>query len=343
MANQAGYRIRRWGGIPQWESFDIPVPGSDEVLVKVDACGVGLTVLNCINGDLGKGEDLLPRVPGHELVGRISQIGQNVSPDLIGRLVVAYFYLMCGSCESCTSGRESRCVSLGGFVGVHTDGGYSPWVVLHHRNVVPVPDNLDPVHATVIPDAVATAVHVVDRTDVGESDRVTVIGAGGGVGIHLIQVAAHRGATVAGCDVTEEKAAEIERLHAIPVRTDDIEDVDGRFFAGRSSTVVVDLVGSDESTRWAIGALEPGGVLVVLTTFPDRMSHFTPREVVLGELSIVGSRYASVAQVREAARLVAEGHVEPIVGRVVSPRQVLDLHHQIRSRGLIGRGALDWR
>lgn len=226
---------------------------------------------------------------------------------------------------------------------MHTDGGYSPWVVLHHRNVVPVPDNLDPVHATVIPDAVATAVHVVDRTDVGESDRVTVIGAGGGVGIHLIQVAAHRGATVAGCDVTEEKAAEIERLHAIPVRTDDIEDVDGRFFAGRSSTVVVDLVGSDESTRWAIGALEPGGVLVVLTTFPDRMSHFTPREVVLGELSIVGSRYASVAQVREAARLVAEGHVEPIVGRVVSPRQVLDLHDQIRSRGLIGRGALDWR
>ncbi len=343
MAKQTGYRLRRWGGTPQWESFDIPVPGSDEVLVKVDACGVGLTVLNCINGDLGNGEELLPRVPGHEVVGRVTQIGQNVPPDLIGRLVVAYFYLMCGSCEACTSGRESRCLSLEGFVGVHTNGGYAPWVVLHQRNVIPVPDDLDPVAATVIPDAVATSVHVADKADIGERDRVAVIGAGGGVGIHTIQVAAYRGAVVAGCDVTDEKMAEIERLHAIPVRTDNFEDVDEGFFAGRRPTVVVDLIGSDESTRWAIGALEPGGTLVVLTTFSNRMSYFSPRELVLGELSIVGSRYASVAQVREAARLVAEGHVEPIIGRVVTPHQVLEVHDQIRSRGLIGRGALDWR
>lgn len=344
MADQAGYRVHRWGRDPQWDSFSIPSPGTEEVLVEVEACGVGLTVLNCINGDLGRDPGLLPRVPGHELVGRVVELGDGASADLLGRRVVAYFYLFCGHCESCRTGREQRCANLAGYLGVHRDGGYAPWTLLPQRNVIPIPDHLDPVAATVIPDAVATPVHVADRVEINPRDRVVVLGAGGGVGTHMVQVAGHRGATVIGCDVTEAKLAEIERLGALPVRSDDFEELGPGVFSGDRPTVVIDLVGTRATAAWALASLEPGGTMVVLTTFPNRPAVFEAREMVFRELSIVGSRYSNRAQVVEAARLVAEGDVQPVIGTVADPEHVLGIiHKDITSRSLVGRGALDWR
>ena len=343
MDEQAGYRVRQWGQDPQWESFAVPSPGPGEVLVKVEACGVGLTVLNCINGNLGNDPGLLPRVPGHELVGRVVQVGDGADPGLLGRRVVAYFYLICGHCESCRAGREPRCANLAGHLGVHRDGGYAPWVVLPDLNALPVPDGLDPVAATVVADAVATPVHVAERADIAPGDRVAVLGAGGGVGIHMVQVARHRGAAVAGLDVTEEKLTEIERLGALPVRSDDFAALDHDIFEGERPTVVVDLLGTAATATWALAALGIGGRLVALTTFPNLPATFEARDLVLRELSILGSRYTHRAQVVEAARLVSEGHVEPVIGSVTGPQEVLGLHEQIRSRRLIGRGALDWR
>ena len=151
------------------------------------------------------------------------------------------------------------------------------------------------------------------------------------------------GPAVAGFDVTEEKLAEIDRLGVLPVRSDDFTKMDIGVFDGERPTVVVDLLGTAATTSWALSALDKGGRLVALTTFPDRPATFESRELVFREITIIGSRYAHRAQVTEAARLVAEGYVEPIIGAVTGPQAVLGLHEQIRSRSLIGRGALDWR
>jgi D-arabinose 1-dehydrogenase-like Zn-dependent alcohol dehydrogenase len=65
-----GYRTHRWGDSPIWESIPDPVPGPGEVLIEVEACGIGRTVLNNLKGNLSDPRSTLPRVPGHELVGR---------------------------------------------------------------------------------------------------------------------------------------------------------------------------------------------------------------------------------------------------------------------------------
>ena len=117
----------------------------------MDACGVGLTVLNAIQGDLTDDRATLPRVPGHELVGRVAETGAGVATDLVGRLVAAYFYLSCGSCPECLAGEDNRCRRLAGYVGVHLDGGYGSVVTLPARNLIPMPDGLDPIAATVVP------------------------------------------------------------------------------------------------------------------------------------------------------------------------------------------------
>lgn len=338
-----GYRVQSWGSEPVWEEIADPIAGSDEVLIEVEACSVGLTVLNCIGGDLDNDPALLPRVPGHEAVGRVIAAGPGADVSLVGRRVVAYFYLVCGRCSACRGGHDPLCSALEGWVGVHKDGGYAPLMTLPSRNAIPVPEALDPISATVVPDAVATPVHVAARAQIGEGDRVVVFGAGGGVGIHMVQVARHRGATVAGFDVVDAKLAEIERLGAIPVESAQVDAIDPTsVFADGEPTVVIDLLGTEASARWAVDGLAMGGRMVALTTFRDRPVPFESRELVFRELALLGSRYASRADLTEAAELVASGAVEPIIGAVGGPEEVLAMHEQLRAGSLLGRGALDW-
>ncbi len=339
-----GYRVKSWGADPVWEELPDPVPHAGEVLVDVEACSVGLTVLNCINGDLDDDTKLLPRVPGHEFVGRVRSVGAGVDTSLTGRRVAAYFYLHCGECDACRAGHEPRCSNLAGWVGVHRDGGYAPMAVLPHRNAIVVPDDVDPLDCTVIPDAVATPVHVASRAEIGPGDRVVVLGAGGGVGIHMVQVAQYLGASVAGFDITDDKLAEIERLGAIAVRSNDLGSIGASdvFPKGRPS-VVVDLLGTTAAIRWALDGAETGARVVALTTFRDRGVEIESRQLVFRELSLIGSRYSYRSELTEAARLVATGAIRPVIGEVRGPAGVLDIHDSLRTGSLVGRGALDWR
>lgn len=340
---QHGYRVHEWSGSPRWESFDRPEPGPGEVLVRVEACGIGLTVLNCIAGDLADDPGLLPRVPGHELVGTVTGVGPGVDEAIIGQRVVAYFYLSCGACSHCLSGDDSRCSNLAGWVGVHRDGGYAPWTVLPARNAIPVPRSLDPVSATVVPDAVATPLHVCHtRAQVSPHDRVAVIGAGGGVGIHMVQMARLLGARVAGLDLQADKLAAVEDHGGLPVRADDLDSLDPALWSDGAPTVIIDLVGSAATLAWSVAAVGMGGRLVVLTTFRDRAVSIDPRELVFRELAVVGARYAGRGEVAAAAELVATGRIRPVIGAVVGPDGVADVHEQLRAGTLLGRGALRW-
>jgi alcohol dehydrogenase, propanol-preferring len=338
-----GYRIHQWDGPLRWESFDVAAPQPGEVLIRVEACGIGLTVLNCIRGDLANDAARLPRVPGHEIVGRIEAVGAD-APLTVGQRVMAYFYLVCGACEACRSGQDSLCRNLAGWVGVHRDGGYAPYTVLPARNAVPLPESVPAAQATAIPDAIATPLHVCKtRVRIQPGDRVAVIGAGGGVGIHMIEMASLFGGQVAGLEASESKFETIRRMGGTPVLSRSFETVDLTSVWGEDhATVVIDLLGSRASLAWGMKSLALGGRLVVLTTFRDVDVILSPRDLVLREMTIVGSRYASKAELMECADLVAAGKIHPIVSKVVPPEGVEEVHRALREGTLIGRGALDW-
>ena len=337
------WRIHEWGGAPVLEEIERPRPRAGEVLVAVEACGIGLTVLNYMGGNMARDPALLPRVPGHEYVGRVIEVGAGVDPSLEGTRVLAYFYLSCGTCDRCTGGDESRCRNPAGRIGVHLDGGYAPFAVMPAFNAIPVSEDIPAELATVIPDAVATPVHVAARAGIVPGDRVVVIGAGGGVGIHMVQVAALQGARVVGLEANGDKLAEIEALGVEARKVDDIALVDAAsLVGGHAPTVVVDFVGTKQTLEWGIQSLETGGRMVCVTTFPDRSMDLNPRDLVRREASVIGSRYASRAQVAHAASLVAGGAIRPVVGRVAEAPAVPDVHESIRAGTLLGRGALVW-
>lgn len=342
MTDQEGYRIHTWGGGLRWDRFPRPEPGPGEVLIRVDACGIGMTVQNSMGGNLTTRQDLLPRVPGHELVGTVTAAGWGAG-HLIGRQVVAYFYLSCRTCPTCQAGDEPRCPDLAGWVGTHRDGGYAPWTVLPAHTVIPVPDDLDPVAATVVPDALATPVHVCRRrARVAPGDRVVVIGAGGGVGMHMVQVAQLIGGDVVGLDLTDDKLAAIEELGVGAHRADDLDQVDPSLWPQGPPTVVIDLVGSARTLTWGLAALAPGGRQVVVTTVRDGSLTVVPRDLVFREVAVMGSRYARRSEIAAAAELVRTGRVRPVIGAVVDPPDLPAVHDLLRAGTLLGRGAVRW-
>ncbi|OLC38629.1 MAG: hypothetical protein AUH81_03710 [Candidatus Rokubacteria bacterium 13_1_40CM_4_69_5] len=334
--------LHQWGGEVTSEEVSTPSPGPGEALVKVEACGVGLTVLNCMKGNMSQRPEDLPRIPGHEAVGRVVAVGAAVESPRMGERVLAYFYLFCGACDLCRAAHEPLCRNLRGNVGVACDGGYAEYLKLPAENLLPVPEGVSPVAATAIPDAIATPLHVSRRAGIGPSDVVMVVGAGGGVGIHMVQMARLFGADVVAVDRTEDKLKAVRDLGARAAVDFHSPDIAAalRSVAPAGISVAVDFVGTRETLAFCLEHLGRRGRLVLLTTFPGVATEVAPRLMVREELSILGSRYASRWEVSEAARLVAERKITPVVSETVELARVGELHAKLRAGTLLGRGAI---
>ncbi|WP_439821335.1 zinc-dependent alcohol dehydrogenase family protein [Pseudomonas sp. HLG18] len=124
----------------QREDRPVPVPGARQLLIKVLACGVCRTDLHLLDGELPQA--VLPRVPGHEIVGEVTAVGGDVAPEWIGRRVgVPWLGWTCGECSFCRSGRENLC-DQAQFTGCQLDGGYAEYTVADSRFCFPIPDTL---------------------------------------------------------------------------------------------------------------------------------------------------------------------------------------------------------
>lgn len=334
--------LHAWGDALAYETVPTPAPGRGDVLIRVEACGVGLTVLNYMNGNMDRRPELLPRIPGHEFVGTVAEVGPEVHTPRVGERVMAYFYLACGHCDYCRLAHEPLCRNLRGNVGVVTNGGYAEYAVLPAFNCLPVPERLSAIEATAVIDAIATPLHVNRRAGIGPDDLVMVVGAAGGVGIHMIQMSRLFGATVVAVDVDAAKLAvtrELGATAAIDFTAPDAREA-LRAVAPSGVTVAIDLVGKRETLAFCLEALDRRGRLVMLTTFAGATLEASPRQFVRDEVSILGSRYASRWEVSQAATLVAEGKIKPIVSEIVPLERVGEINAKLRARTLLGRGAV---
>jgi len=115
-----------------------PRPGPGELLVRVEACGVCRTDLHVADGELPQAR--YPIVPGHEIVGRVADLGAGVDKFATGdRVGVPWLAWTCGECDYCRSGRENLC-DRARFTGCSVNGGYAEYVVADARFCFPLPD-----------------------------------------------------------------------------------------------------------------------------------------------------------------------------------------------------------
>jgi len=168
-----------------------PRPGVGQVLIRINVCAVCRTDLHVVDGELP--EPKLPLVPGHEIVGRVAEIGTDAQRFKIGdRVGVPWLGWACGKCEYCQSGRENLC-SRARFTGYTLDGGYAECCVADERFCFPIPDIYADAEATPLLCAGLIGFRSLVRT--GRARRLGIYGFGGAAHI-ITQIARYQGREV---------------------------------------------------------------------------------------------------------------------------------------------------
>ena len=339
--------LEAFGGTLKAETRRVPEPGPGEALVRVVACGAGLTLESIRLGHLGGST---PRIMGHEYSGTVAALGAGVEGWQEGDRVTGSFYLFCGNCVMCASGKETLCLNNKGNIGAKIDGAFAEYVVVPARNLVRIPAGVVLREAGVIADAVATPYHIArERARIVAGQRVAVIGAGGGVGIHMLQVARAFGAFVIAVERDAEKLRRLQELavDALVDASDSDWQANLEQAANGQLDVCIDFVGSPETTGKGLAALGRGGIFVIAGSMPNLRSDKTavisaaPMYLVNKELSILGTRYATRAEIARSLELVRDGRVKPIIGASYPLEKTEEAFEAIRQNRVFGRILID--
>jgi propanol-preferring alcohol dehydrogenase len=321
--------------------LDLPMPAplADEVLVKVEACGVCHSDLHIVDGDSPafKAATKAQLIPGHEVVGRVVARGADVRHLAIGeRVGVAWLHHACGVCELCLSGRENLC-RKGTVTGMTVDGGYAEFMRAKASHALPIPDALSSVEAAPLFCAGVTSYRALHSAGVGPGHRVAVVGVGG-LGHLAVQIAVAAGAEVIAIDVADDKLASARALgaaHAFDARSPDTPKA-VRALGGAHIAVVT----SAARAAFDLGfkCLRPAGTLAIVGLPPEPLQ-FSALAIVSGEFRIVGSAVGTRDDLRATLGLAAAGklrchcHSRPLA----EANQALD---ELRAGGVQGRTVL---
>lgn len=321
-----------------------PTPGPGEAVARVIACGAGLTIQHT---RAGRVKVDYPRIIGHEITGVIEAVGAGVTDVKVGDPVTAYFYMTCGHCRWCRVNRETLCENFAGYLGRATDGGYAELMKAPAANFLKIPEGLDwknhPAEVGVICDAIATPVKVIRRANVTGWDTVAVVGAGGGLGIHMLMLAKWANARVIAVDVRSDKFAACREAGAdecVNAAENDTAEALLDLTKGEGVDVVIDFVSVDQTLNAGVAALGRGGRLVTLGGSTGGKVSGATRHLLNKEATIMGSRYATKQEVIDSLDLVARGDVWPLVTDVRPMEEAEALHALVEKGEITGRAAL---
>jgi propanol-preferring alcohol dehydrogenase len=204
--------IREFGKPLQIEEVEVKTPHTNQILVKVIACGVCHTDLHACNGDWPV-KPKLPLIPGHEAIGYVVAIGADVKDIKEGDIVgVPWLYSACGCCEFCITGWETLCGTQqnGGY---SVDGGFAEYVLADPRYVARFPKGINFTEMAPIICAGVTVYKGLKETEVKPGEWVAISGVGG-LGHLAVQYAIAMGMHVAAIDIADDKLNLAKKLGA---------------------------------------------------------------------------------------------------------------------------------
>jgi 6-hydroxycyclohex-1-ene-1-carbonyl-CoA dehydrogenase len=331
------------------EVGSLPTPGPGEVLIRVAGCGVCHTDLGFLYGGVRTKHEL-PLALGHEIAGRVEMAGEGAE-DWKGKEVVVPAVLPCGECELCRSGNECSCPAQR-MPGNDFHGGFASHLVVPARWLVDagqLPDGLALEDVSVLADAVTTPYQAMVRAEVGEGDRVVLIGAGG-IGSFGVQIAAALGAGVVAVDIDDaklERALAHGASGAVNTRGLDAKEARKAVQAAaaqagfpRHGLKVLEMSGTPAGQELAWSLMSPAGVVGIvgfcLDRVPVRLSNLMAFDArAFGNWGCRPQLYAP------ALDLIRSGRVEvtPFVRRFPMDRinEVLEevRHHRIPERPVL--------
>ncbi|WP_328347900.1 zinc-dependent alcohol dehydrogenase [Micromonospora sp. NBC_00421] len=291
-------------------------PGPGQLRIAVAYTGICGTDLHVYHGDMDARVGA-SAVIGHEMSGRVAEVGAGVTDHAVGQPVTVMPTRFCGRCAACRRGDSHICHAMN-FLGVDSPGAMqSSWTVPADL-VVPLPAEL-PLDEAALVEPVAVAVHDVRRGRVTDADQVVVVG-GGPVGVLIATVARQRGARVllVEPDPFRRSVATAVGIDAVDPKDTDVVALVNERTDGAGADVAFEVSGSAAGVGTAVDVLTTRGRLVMVAIHPQ------PRPVNLHrvfwrELELLGARLYQREDMVEAVRLVASGAIpaRQLISRVV--------------------------
>ena len=224
------------------------------------------------------------------------------------------------------------------------DGGMAQYVAVREASLVKVPPEIPWEQACLLACPIGVALQGIDEAHVQAGETVVVTGAGGGLGVHLVQLARSYDARVLAVTSSEGKADLLSKLGAHEVIVTGELDFSKVVFAlteDRGAEVVLDTVGSPLFPG-ALRSLAPSGRMVLLGEVSGREVRLNLAELIFRDARLIGSVGASKPHLEQATRLIAEDKLRPIVSHVLPWDEVMEAYKLLKSRESIGRVVLDF-
>ncbi|MBB1087074.1 NAD(P)-dependent alcohol dehydrogenase [Lysobacter sp. SG-8] len=283
-------------------------PGPHEVLIDILYCGVCHSDIHQARDEWGG--SIFPMVPGHEIVGRVAQVGSEVTRHKVGDAVgVGCFVDSCRTCTQCEAGEEQFCqhgmsATYNGYErdAMHrfdrtrpTYGGYSTRITVDEAYVLRIPDGMPLDRAAPLLCAGITTYSPLRHHGVKPGDRVAVVGLGG-LGHMAVKIAAAMGAEVTVLSTSESKRADAKGLGA----HDFAATGDGSVFKerARSFDLIIDSVSAEHDYNAYLGLLKVGGTMVLLG-IPEVPAPVAAGVLITGRRNLTGSMIGGIAETQE--------------------------------------------
>ena len=335
--------VREPGAQPDFEIRDIPEPSAraGQVVLKVEAAGLCGHDIAIMTGLLRRGVDR-DVVLGHEISGRVAELGEGETVLSVGDPVVASLTAFCGRCDRCAAGLDYRC-RFGRGVGHGMNGGFAEYVRLPARSVTPLPDGMDMTCACLLACPIGVCVRAVKSVAKVEAGEIALVtGAGGGLGVHAVQIAAALGAQVFAATSSPEKLDALERFAPGGVMLGgelDFSELVLAFTEDEGAAAVIDTVGS-ATFESSMRSLSQYGRMVLLGEVEGGRARISLTDIMFRDAAIHGSTGASLPDIADAIRLVESGEVEPVVHASLPLEEAGEAVRLVTEREALGRVVL---
>lgn len=291
-------------GVLRMEQRPMPVPGPDEVLIRVRRIGICGTDMHIFNGKQPFLE--YPRVMGHELSGEVVQAPAG-SDLAVGSQVAVMPYMACGECVACRKGKTNCCTKIQ-VLGVHCDGGMTEFLSVPAKFVVEA-DGISLDDAAMI-EFLAIGAHAVKRGAVGPGANVLVVGAGP-IGMAVMLFAKLKGAVVTALDTRQDRLQfcrdALQVAQTVEVGPGDKEQL-SKMSNDEFFDVVFDATGNIKAMERGLEFVAHGGTYVLVSIVRDTLS-FSDPEFHKRETSLLGSRNATIEDFKDVIAAMKAGLV----------------------------------
>jgi propanol-preferring alcohol dehydrogenase len=302
---------------------DMPVkrPNDNQILVKVEACGVCHTDLHAADGDWPV-KPKLPLIPGHEGLGYVAAVGKNVKNTKEGDIVgIPWLYSACGHCDYCITGWETLC-DFQDNAGYSVDGSYAEYVLADPGYIGHFPSSINFQEMAPILCAGVTVYKGLKETDTRPGEWVAISGVGG-LGHVAVQYAKAMGLQVVAVDIAEDKLALAKRLGADLVYNGKDPDMVDKLMkdTGGMHGVLVTAV-SPVAFSQGLSMLRKKGTLS-LCGLPPGSFDLPIFETVLKRITVRGSIVGTRKDLQEAIDFALAGKIKA----TVAPCKLDDINH----------------